>query len=262
MNRTVVVSCNAHDNYLFFLPLVSWAWRKLGWDVFFILICDDINDKVKHVLTHCNCKYEVITSHIEGIRSETLSQVARLYAANLTDDEYFMTSDADMIPLSGCWKPSKNFTSWGHDLTGYQHFPICYLGGSRDKWKELLNLSGDFYMDIQRDIANHPFNKSLEPSQLWVTDQEFITEKLKDFPHETIDRNPYGYFPLPIGRVDRYSWDATLLQKERIDAHLLRPGYTYFNFTKIMDLIKECFEISKQEEQFLMDYKNEYITFV
>src|SRR5690348_15166736 len=111
--RAVVVSTNYEDKYLFFLPLIHYAWAKIGWDVIcmmpssmkppekYLYLISQIFEKSRNgdiIIVPFNCSKE----------NEVLyTQCSRLYAGNLDVPEYevFMTSDIDMLPLSNYWNP-------------------------------------------------------------------------------------------------------------------------------------------------------------
>jgi hypothetical protein len=156
-----------------------------------------------------------------------------------------MTGDIDMIPLSDYWKPNPNaITVWGHDLTGYSQYPICYIGMTSERWADVMRLrnhSGKIDQDynalIKRDLDRIPDAKSKDFNKYWFTDQELITESLKPFNPTIINRGQYpnGY---ARGRVDRGAW--TLDHKEFIDAHLHHQIYHKGNewkFEQTMELL-------------------------
>lgn len=227
MTKCVVISVNENEQYLFYLPLVVWAWRKIGWEPIVL-----VSGTEKQSLPFLLAVNRSVHSHelwkvgpIEGYGSDTIAQVSRLYAACLYGhkDDYLMTSDVDMLPLSDYWKfdPEK-ITVWGHDLTNFQHIPICYVGMKRTRWVEVMGLSSHLYnLMMKRDLDAMPNAKSEDSVKRWVVDQDLITDRInsvafvKHFePRGTL---PTGY---PIGRVDRSSW--SLDHPQFIDCHMLR----------------------------------------
>lgn len=265
---TVLVSSTYDDNYFFFLPIISWAWHKLDANVFFILPCDYI-DADKHSLVMRNTIGDegVYYFYADAEKENALyAQCSRLYAGclSLDEDEIALTSDIDMLPLSDYWHPDKNvFTSYGRDLTDF-HNPICYLAATVKKWREVMNIEeGDIEKYLQIDLGNEPFYKSLNKEEYWVTDQQIITKRLLN--RNDVIRVDRGVAPnshYPLGRIDRGAWDKTIQQPLRIDAHLLRPGYTEENWSKILPLIRECFNPSQEEIEWLNNYRNEYIKLI
>lgn len=229
MKRYVVLSVNSNPEYMYYLPLTVWAWRQFGWEPLVFSHGEDAN---RFVAIHNeldefdpNC----FLKEIPGYRSESVTQISRLYAACVIDDPeaYLMTSDIDMLPLSNYWHPDPNaITVYGHDLTGYQHMPICYIGMRAGKWREVMGLaSNDFNALIKRDLDGMPNAKaSADPVKRWVVDQDLITDRInqttfqKKFVHRGTLANGY-----PVGRVDRSAWSLT--HEELIDCHMLRDMY-------------------------------------
>jgi len=241
MKKYIVLSVNDNLEYLYYLPLTCWAWRKFGWEV--IGFVSEPHDKAWGLITDtCAANGIEGTIHgvyaMEGYKSETIAQVARLYAACVKEG-YLMTGDIDMIPLSDYWKFDENeITTWGHDLTAYQHYPICYIGMPSTRWVEVMGLRNkDFHTLINEDLDSMVNAKSEDSVKRWVVDQDLITQRLNDtqFNKIAVKRGSYknGY---PIGRVDRSAW--TLKHDVFIDAHLPRSAYNdAHNFKLIMNLL-------------------------
>ncbi len=230
MTKYVVLSVNENPQYVFYIPLVVWAWNKLGWKV--IIFRTDGIDRHGH-LAYCNIRNwsEGVSAHrLTGskYRSDTVAQISRLYAAAPYGykDDYLMTSDIDMLPLSDYWKFNPTDISvWGHDLTDYQHMPICYIGMQRSRWAEVMGITTHRYNElIERDLDSMPNASSEDGVKRWVVDQDLITERINSvqFEKKIIHRGtlPNGY---PIGRVDRSAW--TLEHSQFIDCHMLRDIY-------------------------------------
>jgi hypothetical protein len=38
MKRYIVLGVNENPKYLYYLPLVTWAWRKIGWEPFIFYV--------------------------------------------------------------------------------------------------------------------------------------------------------------------------------------------------------------------------------
>jgi hypothetical protein len=205
--KIVIISTDNSPLYAGFEPLVTWCWNQLGWDV----ICLNAN------------KIKASDKRLKDYDSGLISQVSRLYASQLPQvnkADYLMTSDIDMIPLKDFntyFKYNPNdITSFGRDLTDY-HYPICYIGMTAQKWSEVMNLGGcTFNEGLHRDLnlfKNH-----------WTTDQDIITERLKDYEVKVIPRGN-GSNAMALGRLDRYN----MIQPSecRIDFHSLRPLAEY-----------------------------------
>ena len=164
MNRYVVLGVNENPKYLYYIPLVIWAWRRIGFEPIMFHnagIC----------FPYDFAGYEL--QPINGYKSETLAQVSRLYGACCVDDDsYLVTSDIDMLPLD------KNLFHYeghrvltiGRDLTDY-HYPICYVGARQYVWKAVMSITCDDYQTlIQQDLR--------QQKNMWGLDQDILTEKL------------------------------------------------------------------------------------
>lgn len=186
-----------------------------------------------------DCKCYVKNSVIEA-------QMIRLYVGkDFEPGMLLMTSDIDMVPLSDYWNPKAGeITCYGRNLS-VEHQPICYVAMQAQTWEGIFPLS-----EMQKDM--------IICYEGWTTDQKTLTSLLpKDVINipRTIASNSH----LPIGRIDRYNWELTLQQIERIDAHLLRPGYTDENWPRIMALIEECLNLTIDEIEWLNNYRQEFV---
>ncbi len=271
MKKTAVISSTKHDTYLFYVPIVTWMWKKFGWEVC-CFFCDDKSESILSKFNSLKCNiipntaildtcHSVDKEAFKSIRSETVMQCVRLYAANLfytfNNCDFIMTSDADMLPLSNYWHfDETKIITWGRDLTDY-HFPMCYIGMSPEKWTEVMGLTGNTVDDMNKDFNNYPKSRSNNWEEWWQVDQDIITERLQnrsDVVRVNRGTQPNGY---PLGRIDRGCWETSLLQPERIDSHLPREGYKEENFTKILSLIQSIFP--SENLQWMRDYRDEYV---
>jgi len=221
MRKFVVISVNENPEYLFYVPLVIWAWEKFGWKV--ILIAKE-ESSYTNLIWRTQSPDKILFVKNDKYPSAMVAQVARLYAAiNRNSDDYIMTSDADMLPLSDYWKfDSDKITVWGHDLTNYNHMPICYIGMKASRWIEVMGITSSSHIELMnRDIELLPNAKSNNPEKLWCLDQDLITERINavQFEKEFVHRGVYpnGY---PIGRIDRSAF--SLNHPQYIDCHMPR----------------------------------------
>jgi hypothetical protein len=230
MRKYVILSLNDNPTYSFYLPLVVWAWRKIGWEPIVFFAGSEIEGSVWLGLKYVDGEIGLHRVEVQHpYESNTIAQVSRLYATCLYGhkDDYLMTSDIDMLPLSDYWQfdPEK-ITTWGHDLTNYEHYPICYIGMKRTRWVEVMGLTSHQYDKmIKRDLDSMPNAKSMDFEKRWVVDQDLITARIKavTFEKENVSRGS-GSNGYPIGRVDRSAW--TLEHPTLIDCHMLRDIYT------------------------------------
>lgn len=248
MNKYIVISSNQNPDYEFYVPIAKWAWKQFGWE------------------TICLRPFA-----LNGFREETITQCIRLYAANyLKGNPLLMTSDADMIPLSDYWNPDPaRITTYGHDLTGYVHYPMCYISMTADRWRDVMNLTGDMYADMKRDLENSKA-KSLLWSEWWQVDQDIIAERLNEQVYADgweigkvhnhwgkhkvmkVDRGVEPGSHLPMGRVDRagMKWTADA----PIDFHA--PKKPELHREEINDVLTRVFGV-KYQKSWICKYVNE-----
>jgi hypothetical protein len=237
MKKYIILSVNDNVDYLYFTPLVCWAWRKLGWNpiLFYYRSSRKLGPSPIELIVHTELQdlevdglFENVLSPIEGYRSDTITQISRLYGTCCVEDpSYLMTGDIDMIPLSDYWKPDFNkITVWGHDLTGYGHYPICYIGMPGIEWAFVMDLKlQDYNKYIKRDLDNLPQAKDPDFYKYWFSDQDLITQRLNEYGKEKITFINRGQYPngFAYGRVDRGAW--TLEHEKFIDAHLMQQTH-------------------------------------
>jgi len=209
-NKTVILSSNSHKDYISYLPFVQKAWNLIGWNTLTFYLGDmEIESSDKNRIIKINS--------IEGYRDETVVQVSRLFGAKYLDG-MIMTSDVDMMPLSDYWHPEQDrWTAYGADLTGYKHFPICYICANKKLWNEVITENS-----IEEILLKEKNSKSNDFNEWWYTDQEIITKRLFSQDVKSIDRGTN--LGLAKGRIDRASWETTKLQEhQKVDAHMPRP---------------------------------------
>jgi hypothetical protein len=265
MKKVIVLSVNENPIYQFTLPLVVWSWVRIGWYPCVINVEETKNEIigfVKDTIQHlCDKWTQQIYYPIPNYRSDTLAQCSRLYAANskFFDGDYIMTGDADMMALSDYWQPDlKKITVWGHDLTGYQQMPICYIAMMAERWREVMCYgSDDTWESIKRDLDQMTdARENGNQIERWCTDQRLITKKINDvqFEKEFIHRGVLtnGY---PVGRIDRSAW-ATY-HPQPVDCHL--PHDIYSNdqsFAKVMRMLYSIFP--SDDHKWFVDYTENF----
>jgi len=164
---TAVISTTYDDKYLWYLPLTTWVWNKLGVDVVCFMpnklekttypnkisfgdsepvymlndpkICLIINTCYSQKL-RLDKRFFTCPEHKEA----TYAQCSRLYGAclDLPEDEVLISSDADMLVFSDfvCQVHGDKITSYGFDLTPEGQLPICYATATVNTWRRVMNL--------------------------------------------------------------------------------------------------------------------------
>jgi len=267
-----IISTTYSDTYLYFLPIVTFCWNKLGVDVICFLPTMKFNgeqDKLDLIIYYqqlLNLKIEMCPFEAPEHKEATYAQCSRLYGAclDLPEDEQLIISDIDMGFFS------KNYIQdavpdiidiYGADLVPDGQFPMCYLSGYAKTWREIIgkgtyqehldNLLGDIECENMR-------------GNYWSKDQQTIWELLTKASNETnnIDfithkrARPNTQFA--DHRVDRddINWRA-YVNDELIDSHLWRDGFTEQNHANIMELMKMKFP--NEDFTWLDNFRKEYL---
>jgi len=220
MNKYVIISTNDNPDYYQYIPYVIKAWNKLGWKT--VTFLRGKKESLNNLIDSDNVFY-----YLDGeskYRDETLVQVSRLFGAYLCDG-LIMTADGDMMPCSNYWNPDVNeITAYGHDLTGFGHYPICYIAMNKNNWKRIMDITDeDLMLQIERLLDKYEQASSDDWYQWWQVDQDIITEKLKKENINSIKRGQDSKFGLAKGRIDRFNWKETKNVDNPIDAHMPRP---------------------------------------
>lgn len=262
MNKYVVLGVNENPTYLYYLPLINWAWRKLGWKVVLLTAGDETKvSKFQEPIWQANKNNDTTwarrwVEELNGYKSETLAQVSRLFGARVTEDiGLVMTSDADMLPLSDYWQPKdEEVTTYGRDLTDY-HYPICYIAMDTKNWYKVM---GYFKTAIDHDIELNLKHYYPIAKNKWCVDQDMITDRLLRYGKEKIthiNRGTDKRTGYPIGRVDRSHW--TLDHKQLIDAHLPHDILTNEkSFHNVMQLLHTVWP--KEDWKWFINYTKEF----
>lgn len=272
MKKYIVLSVNDNVDYLYFTPLTCWTWRKFGWEpiLFYKRDDEDPNSRLRgleSLVAHSPGNSDLILRILRqsyGYRSDTVTQVSRLYGAclhHLREDDYLMTGDIDMLALSDYWKPDfSKVTVYGHDLTGFGHFPICYIGAPVKIWREFMKIDGtDYQYHIQKDLMELPQAKNPDFYKYWFTDQDLITQRLKEYGTEKINfinrgQGAHGY---ARGRVDRANGGWVFNQPELIDAHLMQQTHhSEEKIRKLMDLLHHVWP--GEDWKWFLEYTKEF----
>lgn len=229
-NKTVVLSTNDNPDYLKYLRPCQIAWNKLGWKTLtfyhgtFAPGSTALNQVID--VSGVSAKYRV----------ETVVQCIRLFGGNFIEDGIIMTGDVDMLPVSNYWDPKTNeITVYGHDLTGFSQYPMCYIAMTANKWREIIpEKSINALLDQYSNALSDDFEK------WWSVDQQIITERLGRHyvKHVHRGREIVKGTGLARGRVDRFAWEETLKSPtQKIDAHMVRP-FSQEAVDQILEMIK------------------------
>lgn len=276
MKKIAVLSTNENQDYAFYIPIVEWAWNRLGWEIalFVTSECKDIT-----VNSDTTKVYQI--PDIDNVRSGTLAQVVRHFASNvLPKDAYIMVQDIDLIPVKE-WNPDLDKrTIWGWELTGRSFIPVHYTGMTGDKWYDLMDCSGDLKSDMEREMKangraySSTWGDSESGKGYWDADWDILTQKVlakKDlFTFITRGMVQLGQYETPKGRIDRcsievhkdgsYHWGYTENQTDVIDIHCENHNPSSPDKWKMIrgSLVKHIGEIPEWMDEYVLNHFKKY----
>jgi len=288
MKKYAISSVNENPEYLFFAPLWSAFWSRLGYEPHIIMIDKYIPEELKNLVCSTTKKNngEIIKlNHIEGYKTCNVSQISRLYAScvkKFKDDDYIITDDIDKFVVSKPWFNQQDFTKDIHiydfDETNYTRLKIGYIGMKVNVWKEIIPplVNKNLYENIkecldanikneqQRDNYVYKSQREKEVDIAWNLDETMLTQgvlKSKYYPDscQLICRggNHYG---LRNGRIDRTAWKQTFIQyitTRIIDVHLHRKPYDEEIWGDVKTIMAQVF--TQEQISSFDDYRNNFI---
>ena len=260
----VILSSDQNIDYLFCVPITSFVWGYFGFKPMIIILGKSkYTDLVyEYTMNYTNSEIFEIDS-ILPYKDCTIVQFSRLYAACLERDtnEYLLTGDIDMLILNKyLYRDFDKMNLFGPDLTGWLQYPICYIGMTTDKWRNLLNIEYDkFHENMIRDLKNDIFSSSSKFEHYWYSDQRLITKKIKQFGENNFNIIPRGtdvnLGGMATNRIDRSHWIFDL-NKDYIDCHMLMPAWNDNNFKMIHDVIKNKIE---RNSEWMIEYREKFL---
>jgi hypothetical protein len=226
----VIMSCDDNPYYFDFWEPVSYVWKeKMG----LMPVLVHFGEK-----TPSNTHGAVIKMPIDpDIPVHTHCQLSRIWVPKLFENQFCMTSDIDMIPLSRkYWNPLGSMTDeqefdWLHLNSSGDYYPICYNIAKSETYKDVLELDDNFN-DFMKKVVDETSNRGTHDIgfgkfENWFIDEEYLSNKLtskKDKIKILQADRPGGH---PNGsRIDRDRWGyhlQSLKDGNYIDCHSIRP---------------------------------------
>lgn len=244
----VILSSDNNPDYLFCLPIVAKSWELQGFDYCINVEGNKRIESIDMFVDFNNIDY-FDHSRYNKLSPSSNAQIQRLYVRPLNEDATMLLGDADMfIGSDFLYKRFDRINVFGHDLTGREHIPICYVSMTGHQWEEIIgnNMSADI-------------KKYGGPNQ-WCWDQDVLTAKLKAYGYDRINFIDRGIDPnnlnLPMGRWDRYGGfkrPAGIIH----DVHLPRKPYSDEWFPKIVAMCNDLYPST--DWSWLQDYRREFL---
>jgi hypothetical protein len=233
-----IISTTFHDNYLFFLPITTYSWNKLGVDV--VCFCPNIfdslsadenssrgrSDVVSDVLKAQKLNCDLYVFECPKNKEATYAQCSRLYggALDLPDDEILITSDIDMavfeIPPHA--DVAFHFTVFGADLVPEKQYPMCYISATKKDWRSSLRVGYKTVQQCLDELLGHIDCENMR-GNYWGKDQETAFDCISD---AILVNRSNGQNQFATRRLDRD--DSFLLERDMsdvMDYHMNRPGF-------------------------------------
>jgi len=260
-----VISTTYDDKYLYFLPIVTWCWNKLGVDVIcFAPYSDYMGSEAKNQipaqimrdsLVKYNLRCEIHYFNAPEHKKATYGQCSRLYGAclDLPEDEILIIGDVDMAMFQIPPYIDK-ITIFGSDLVPDGQFPMCYASGTVKEWRSTMKLNGKTYQQCLDELLGHIETDHFR-GNYWGKDQQTLWENTKS--NATLIPRARPNTQFASNRVDRddIAW-RHYVNDELIDAHLWREGFKDGNFENIMELLTTKYP--NEGFDWLRDYNSAY----
>lgn len=279
MRYISINSSDPNDTYSFFIPIVARAWKRLGYSPVSLLLGKEqlwtSNPKDAFCLQKTKEESQVFfVSGVDGYRNATVMQVCRVVASAIQsfhEDDYLLTSDVDMIPLSGSYFKSQDIQKRFHIFSADAYaditkglfppkFPMCYLGARAGLWRDIMGIRTDFDSEVAKVVRCSGGE--------WGHDEMYCSARIMNHPVFKGDlRREHGGYSKgecqlmirtwPFGhadrRADRDGWcfDG---RRDLIDAHCFRPGYK--DPQALLALLRVYFQ---DDMGFFQAYIDEYV---
>lgn len=274
-----IISSTYDSKYLYFLPIVTYCWNKLGVDVICFMPKQYPESVQKFGLVYdvieqnsLNCEFWNFDcpEHKEA----TYAQCSRLYAAclDLPEDEILITSDVDMAlfklpPYVG------GFTVFGADLVPDKQYPMCYISAKVKDWRNAFDLyEYETLIQFPKGVSGgviKSYQKCLDEllggieaehfrGNYWGKDQEEAHNKInltQGIYCEPRARPGTQFASNRYDRDDAYILDR--LSPDTIDFHMNRPGYESDNFYKILTILN--YHYPNDNFDWLCEYREKYL---
>ncbi len=261
-----VISTTYDSKYLWFLPLTTFLWNKLGVDVICFMPEPNNYERLIRLILVTNTMIKNNIFPKDGFwhfkspehKEATYSQCLRNYAAclDLPESELLVTSDIDIaifkIPE---YIDNGKFSVFGSDLVPQGQYPQCYVTAPVKAWREAFNLKGKTYQQAIDELLGEDECEDYRGCR-WSVDQEQSFLHISKTSPNLIPRSN-GQNQWATKRYDRD--DAYILDRlspDTIDYHMNRPGFEDGNFQIILTIMK--YHFPNEDFQWIIDYNEQY----
>ena len=269
--KHAVISTTYDDKYFWYLPIVTWVWNKMGYNVIcFMPYSNYLGSEAKNqvpsqivrdTLNRQNLNYNIEYFECPENKKPTYAQCSRLYASalDLPEDDVLVVSDIDMFVFNPSYfhePPAGIIDIYGADLVPPNQYPMCYLVGQVKTWRDLIG-EGSPQEHLDRELGN--INSLSMRSDYWAKDQELAYNMLQsndEVDYRLFNRARPGT-QFATNRLDRDdSFILERLSPDIVDYHANRPGYEPHNFSVIMSILDYYFP--HEDLSWIEEYNEKY----
>lgn len=258
-----IISSNYDDRYLFFLPIVTWCWNKLGVDVICLMPYNNTSGDrfmlVSRTLVDQKARGVIYNFEAPEHKEATYAQVSRIYAGalNLSQDEILITADVDMAVFGEALKEKlADFDIFGYDLVPEKQYPICFVSATVKNWRSAMQINGKSLQECLDKDLGHIECEHFR-GNYWGFDQEKLYNKVSLSHSLYLHGRAKPGTQFATRRVDRDNmFYEENINDQLIDAHLWRPGFTEENFPKILNLLQRMYP--NDNFDWLISYTEKY----
>ena len=291
-------------NYAFYLPLTVLSWSRLGFGSIVVLVGQESEwmkqNHTRIIYKQLKALDAIVVFLPASAQNEVmLCQVARLFVPNMAPfrhwkGEILITSDSDLIPLSGKLyeiPQGKEVTivnseccgTFRHKEKTYKMWPLANIIMNASTWRNVMNympydenckMQGNTYMLDQNfadSILNYLF-KEFGPliekpvvkgeNNGWFIDQHLVSIRVTQWMEQDLREKLANFVPrhdITRDRIDRGFWKRNLKRaKEMVDSHLPLWGYREEQWVNMMKpLLSQVFDTSTLK--YLENYRQQML---
>jgi len=247
---TAVISTTYDPKYLWYLPITTWVWNKMGFKVVCFSPKDESVPPMFNLINQVQDEVGLNQKHrffeAPKHKQATYAQCSRLYAAalDLPEDETLVVSDIDMLVLNtDYFLPAADgiIDIYGADLVPPSQYPMCYAVANVKTWRQLIG-EGTLQQHLDRLLGGIECENMR--GNYWATDQENLYNLIHS--NDEVDYRLHNrakpgtqFATQRLDRDDSFILDR--LSPDIWDYHMNRPGYEPQNFEKIMAILSYYF---------------------
>lgn len=211
--KYAVISVNLiikNSYYFFNLPMISVAWRRIGFEPVVLIIYSNLNqanklaNKTIEYLNSFNVRLVYVKAP-PGYET-TISMLSRLYVGllpNVAENDFLITTDSDLYPIRKSYYDYMDENAlkvWNayccekfiYENEYYEMYPISHIGMKKWQWREVMNLNERDELDGETIIKRISLkfnekihiksNKDLVKGNVgWFLDQMAISVYIKNY---------------------------------------------------------------------------------